>query len=872
LQILKKYRAETLLPKFLKKYSTQAYFINYINLHTMKRSTRYVNFELMASLFVISFLISIQSSYAQTYANATSNRSGTFDCLVLGCSTTTVDDPGNARDGSNADGTKARMFSNVVLGLGGGKAYLTLRFASSVPAQETVYVKIDKPTTTGILSSILGFVGLAGTNITGQLKSGATSTTDGSNVSTESTKIITDATGTNYYLAITPSAGNSTDFNAVRIEVSASFDLSSSVELNVYNAFYNDVAVDANCGLAQYTSFGEETGLSVNLSDAVKNPSNAIDGNLATASEIGSGLANVGLFTTLSQTVIFRQPSAATDQAVVYLSTGASVLDVNLFSGLQIRAFNGAVPAGDQTPLASLISLNLLGFPAGIPANTIVPFYYSPTGSHDRVIITLSSAIDAALFDGGIYLHEVKQVTSKPTLSSKLVYQFGSATPNVSATSAGNKIFWQGPLPATTNLNATSLTSPAAFPVSVSSNGEYIAVSVKPSTCQTTFSDSTKLRVVVLTDESETTHGISGLPLDNGGVIKASSPGHAFEFVTTSILPVGSNIIVDKESGVVSSTGLPVVTEITVYTIVIDIQENDVSTGLTLTEQLTVYPPMDFEGGEFPKASDLSNSYSKDLTEMFGAATGGTGENYVYSIDNPGLPDARIAATGLPTGFTLSTAGVLSGDPSGADPDTYEFTIYASDGIQQTSAAFELTIVDGPLPVKLLSFKASREGQTALLSWATTEETNSERFDLERSPNGKIWEVIGQKASSGESIQLKNYSLSDNRPLNGENLYRLKMVDLDGSFAYSHIASLKFEIKNNVYPNPVTNFENLLIDVDDWNKVGSVTITDVLGKTVYQSSSALPNGISMREFSAGLYIVQVKLKNGTGTSYKIVKR
>jgi hypothetical protein len=843
----------------------------------MKTSTRYVSLRLQAALLVIFLLISVQSSYAQIYADATSNRSGTFDCLVddnTSCAGTTVENPGNARDGSNADATKTRMFSEVFLfGVGRGKAFLTLRFPNDVPAQETVYVKIDQPTTTGIVSSVLGVVGLAGTRITGQLKSGATSTTDGSNVSTASTKMITDATGTNFFLAITPGAGNTTDFNAVRIEVAAPVDVASSITLNVYNAFYNDATVDPNCGLPQYTSLGEETGLSVNLSDAVKDPEDAIDGNMISFSEIGSGLANVGLFTTLSQTVIFKQPSAATDQAVVYLSTGASVLDVNLFDGLQIQAYHGANSAGDLELLSSLISLNLLGFPAGIPANTIIPFYYTPTGLYDRVVITLSNAVDAALFDGGIFLHEVKQVTSKPTISSKLVYQFAGATPSVTATSTGNNIFWQGPLPLTTNLNGTSLPSAAAFPTAVNTNGDYVAVSVKPSTCQTSFSDSTKLRVIVLTDESTVLpEGVSGLPLASGGLVKASSPGHTFTFTTTSITPTGSNVTVDANTGELSSPALPVVTVITNYSIVVDIKENGVSTGLTLTKQLTVYPPLALEGGTFPSASNLAGSYSKDLTVLFGAATGGKGSGYVYSLISPDLPDARVSATGVPAGFTLSTAGVLSGNPSGADPDTYEFTVYASDGIQQTSAAFDVTIVDGPLPVKLISFKASKEGQTALLSWATTEETNSERFDLERSGNGKKWELIHQKSASGESSALKNYFLTDNNPLNGENLYRLKIVDRDGTFAYSHMESLNFGLKNRIYPNPVSSTENLQIDVEDWNKVSAVKITDVIGKTVFQSSQALPEGIRTSTLNPGIYMVQVMLKDGTGTSYKIIRK
>lgn len=87
--------------------------------------------------------------------------------------------------------------------------------------------------------------------------------------------------------------------------------------------------------------------------------------------------------------------------------------------------------------------------------------------------------------------------------------------------------------------------------------------------------------------------------------------------------------------------------------------------------------------------------------------------------------------------------------------------------------------VTAPLPVTLTSFTATKENNTALLKWATTQETNSDRFEIERSLGGKEWGKIGTVLSTGESNALRNYSYTDNAPLAGENLYRLKMIDKD---------------------------------------------------------------------------------------------
>nr|MBZ1363183.1 Ig family protein [Dyadobacter fermentans]MBZ1363278.1 Ig family protein [Dyadobacter fermentans] len=73
---------------------------------------------------------------------------------------------------------------------------------------------------------------------------------------------------------------------------------------------------------------------------------------------------------------------------------------------------------------------------------------------------------------------------------------------------------------------------------------------------------------------------------------------------------------------------------------------------------------------------------------------------------------------------------------------------------------------------------------TALLTWSTTEEVNSDRFEIERSLNGKGWSTIGKVRSNGESSVLRNYTYTDDSPEKGENLYRLRMVDLDGTYAF----------------------------------------------------------------------------------------
>ncbi|MCF0064355.1 T9SS type A sorting domain-containing protein [Dyadobacter chenwenxiniae] len=172
------------------------------------------------------------------------------------------------------------------------------------------------------------------------------------------------------------------------------------------------------------------------------------------------------------------------------------------------------------------------------------------------------------------------------------------------------------------------------------------------------------------------------------------------------------------------------------------------------------------------------------------------------------------------------------------------------------------------LPVKLLSFDASSEGNAINLAWSSTEETNSDHFDVQRSANGKDWKTITTVAAKGESRSTVDYSAVDNDPFEGENLYRLHMIDKDGTSAYSRILSVKFEgVAAYMYPNPVS--DELTIKAADWSKIKKVEIVGSNGKKVYSSEKPSPN-VKVKNLLNGVYLVRFTNTNGSEKTYKIV--
>ena len=174
-----------------------------------------------------------------------------------------------------------------------------------------------------------------------------------------------------------------------------------------------------------------------------------------------------------------------------------------------------------------------------------------------------------------------------------------------------------------------------------------------------------------------------------------------------------------------------------------------------------------------------------------------------------------------------------------------------------------------PMPVILVSFTAVEESGVAQLKWETTEESNSERFDIQRSADAKVWVNIGTKGAAGESKALQTYNFSDISPLKGANYYRLKMIDQDATFSYSRIEGIRFKKGViSVYPNPVENV--LFLTGIEWSDVKLISIHNSSGQTVYARSSFSSSGINVSRLATGIYLVRITETDGTVHTSKVV--
>jgi uncharacterized protein YkwD len=200
----------------------------------------------------------------------------------------------------------------------------------------------------------------------------------------------------------------------------------------------------------------------------------------------------------------------------------------------------------------------------------------------------------------------------------------------------------------------------------------------------------------------------------------------------------------------------------------------------------------------------------------------------------------------------------------------YVVVMNVADPVNNASCPYQLD--ESPLPVELVSFLASKEQHNAMIRWSTTQETNSSGFEIQHSVNAKNWSTVGTVAAAGESKTIVSYEFLHTEPVKGDNFYRLRMIDRDGTFTYSRIQGLRFnglpEPGIALYPNPASND----LFVRDADLVQGVTVRDIGGKLAFQADFIDPvtGKLSVETIPSGLYIVNITLSNGLVSSHKIL--
>ena len=200
----------------------------------------------------------------------------------------------------------------------------------------------------------------------------------------------------------------------------------------------------------------------------------------------------------------------------------------------------------------------------------------------------------------------------------------------------------------------------------------------------------------------------------------------------------------------------------------------------------------------------------------------------------------------------------------------FRFVFITDPSVTRAGVAIDNFEISGPpnsnpLPVEMLSFIGEAKADHNLLLWSTASEINNSGFDIQRSENGIEFNRIGFITGAGNSSHVNEYSFKDTDIGNDVLYYRLKQIDNDGVFEYSHVIALgskkktAFGIKS-LYPNPFDKELGIL-----FNKAAEETINlkifDANGKLVISETYPTSTDnlfINTEELPGGIYFLTVE--------------
>ncbi len=182
------------------------------------------------------------------------------------------------------------------------------------------------------------------------------------------------------------------------------------------------------------------------------------------------------------------------------------------------------------------------------------------------------------------------------------------------------------------------------------------------------------------------------------------------------------------------------------------------------------------------------------------------------------------------------------------------------------------------LPVNLVSFNGKKiNSGRSQLTWVISSNARPEKFEILRSTDGRNFTSIGTVTGVITRLQ---YDFEDAQMVNGNNFYRLKLYDKDGSVNYSKIITLMNGTNGFFMTSmlPTVVYDRAKVNISS-SKKGSVqlVVTDMNGRIVHQQISAITTEnqdiwVELRSLSKGAYHITGYFDGNRSQTIRFVKQ
>lgn len=162
------------------------------------------------------------------------------------------------------------------------------------------------------------------------------------------------------------------------------------------------------------------------------------------------------------------------------------------------------------------------------------------------------------------------------------------------------------------------------------------------------------------------------------------------------------------------------------------------------------------------------------------------------------------------------------------------------------------------LQTDLVYFSATQKEKEIVINWKMLIEKNIAYFTVEKSLDGKRFDVVATENGAGTTITEREYFTIDFLPTRGTSYYRLSQTDLEGNTKNYEIQKVEYKIELSIFPN--TNEDQYYIYGIPKETNARVTIVDQNGKEIskleYKDNGAI--FIQLDNLENGIYYIKIK--------------
>lgn len=250
------------------------------------------------------------------------------------------------------------------------------------------------------------------------------------------------------------------------------------------------------------------------------------------------------------------------------------------------------------------------------------------------------------------------------------------------------------------------------------------------------------------------------------------------------------------------------------------------------------------------------------------------------TVKEPGTNDGstingNASMTGIRENWTREIFDISNYAGTAALRFRFQFTSDASStyayGVDQGFNIDDIVVISSTVASNTLQQDApiSLQGQNAstknVLLLEVPNSINASQYIIERSTNGVDYEMLDVKNAHLNTTD--GITFTDENPYHGENLYRVKVENTDGTFRYTNLVALTSEKSSriptgiqNIYPNPANGPLQVTFNVNEEQAIFNLYVFNATGQILHSE---------VLNLSAGQHTIQLDASGWASGQYFI---